>query len=120
MAQEQKPEGMCSWDAPAPGQATASHDDSALRAAFKAKDDIECADDQTCVNGKCKRHDPCAGVVCEPGLACHRGRCVDPLCWRVKCPGREVCEDGACMDPCANITCGKKQRCVNGECRPRH
>ncbi|HEX4404875.1 MAG TPA: hypothetical protein VH560_08610 [Polyangia bacterium] len=59
--------------------------------------------------------DPCAGVTCTvAGEVCQHGACVDP-CATMTCPGQK-CVSGACVDLCVGVQCGASQTCMAGRC----
>ncbi|MDX9723484.1 MAG: lamin tail domain-containing protein, partial [Myxococcota bacterium] len=84
--------------------------------------DYDCADDgEICVAGACVAADPCAGVTCDEPPAdscagtvarvydttgdCSGGVCsYDYLDYDCADDG-EICVAGACVDPCAGVTC---------------
>lgn len=87
--------------------------------------------------GRCER-DVCGdGVLCEPGLACEFGACVDRCdpdpcgegsfcadgacvggsCYFEGCPAGQVCLGGACRsDACDGLTCPSGTFCRAGDC----
>ncbi|MCB9525990.1 MAG: hypothetical protein H6702_21825 [Myxococcales bacterium] len=84
----------------------------------------ECPGGQTCRDAwggvRLCHPDPCAGVVCAPGLRCDPdlGGCADP-CRQITCDQGEVCELGECVPPtCRHTGCAEGERCVNDTCGP--
>ncbi|HEY1100446.1 MAG TPA: nidogen-like domain-containing protein [Myxococcota bacterium] len=57
----------------------------------------------------------CEGVVCEEGLFCREGNCVD-ACAGVVCPGNESCVAGRCVDACDSLACDDCSVCEGGLC----
>jgi len=64
---------------------------------------------------------PCQDVVCEDGLICEDGACIEPPdpCENITCEEGLICEEGECIeppDPCEKITCEEGLICEDGEC----
>ncbi|MFN9813549.1 MAG: MopE-related protein [Deltaproteobacteria bacterium] len=71
-----------------------------------------CAPSEICVMDACV--DPCDEIVCEGGLTCLGGRCVD--CHVTRCAAGEICVASQCQpDRCLGRDCGD-EACVDGVC----
>ncbi len=83
-----------------------------------ADDLAPCPGDTSCVAGGCRV--PCAAgeFPCAPGLTCLEtvdgDYCVPSPC--AACGPNEICQNDACIDPCADVTCGAAEECRLGTC----
>jgi hypothetical protein len=106
---------------------------------MNACDGVVCPQGQECQLGRCV--DPCKAVTCGAGKVCERGlcvsdcncrpckaglscaadgRCIDPTCVdkEAGCAAMGMkCANGACVDPCAGVTCPNGGKCVGGNCQ---
>jgi hypothetical protein len=76
--------------------------------------EFRCAESLTCSEGLCVE-EACVDVVCDAGLVCLGGQCVDS-CTGITCPFDRVCRNGGCIDPCVGIECDEGFACVLGVC----
>ena len=80
---------------------------------------IECPAGRVCDRGLCLSDCGCRG--CDAGLTCSdtgatKGRCIDPACDDVVCDGGLMCLLGQCVDPCEGVVCPGGGVCMNGNC----
>jgi MYXO-CTERM domain-containing protein len=77
---------------------------------------VECSAGKVCERGLCVSDCSCRG--CDDGLECGAdGRCTDPRCVGVVCDAGMTCVAGACVDPCEGVVCPGGGACVNGACQ---
>jgi|GEM_PF-700409 len=70
---------------------------------------LVCGDDRYCIDAAC------ANVLCDEGLACRNGTCVN-ACSGVICPRGQTCVDGLCKELCAGVVCPAGSVCRDGVC----
>ncbi|HEY6724245.1 MAG TPA: MYXO-CTERM sorting domain-containing protein [Polyangiaceae bacterium] len=76
---------------------------------------IECPAGRVCDRGLCLSNCSCRG--CDAGLTCAAdGRCIDSACDDVVCDGGLVCQLGQCVDACEGVVCPGGGVCMNGSC----
>ncbi len=76
--------------------------------------EFRCPESLKCSEGLCVE-EACVDVVCDAGLVCIGGECVDS-CTGISCPFDRVCRNGGCIDPCLGIECDEGFACVLGVC----
>jgi MYXO-CTERM domain-containing protein len=69
-----------------------------------------------CVRGTCVDACGAGEFVCNGGLECDEGFCVDPECVGMRCDAGLVCRAGECVDPCTGVSCPLGQTCQLGHC----
>ena len=74
-----------------------------------------CPEGQACLAGRCA--DGCDNNECGGSLVCVGGFCR-ARCEVEPCPAQESCdlELGACIDRCADVSCGSDEACRDGRC----
>lgn len=88
---------------------------------IKSCTQVTCPAGQGCQAGLCVEN-PCAGVFCNPGVACNpsTGKCDSSLfnpCKGVLCEFYQECVDGTCVfDDCTNVECPNGEYCQLGSC----
>ena len=76
---------------------------------FRCPGELDCTTNGLCVEAACK------DVLCDAGMVCHGGECVDS-CTGIVCPTDRACRNGGCVDPCVGIECDEGFACVLGVC----
>ena len=81
-----------------------------------------CPGETSCIDGGCRN--PCQGdeFDCPPGFNCVDGDdgrfCIPSPC--INCLPNESCISDACVDLCADVTCGPNEECRFGNCFDCH
>ncbi|HET9598122.1 MAG TPA: hypothetical protein VFP65_21215, partial [Anaeromyxobacteraceae bacterium] len=79
-----------------------------------------CGPNATCTNGLCLPGSCNSETTrCPNGFTCTSvvsGTCQPLPCPTSACPAGKVCQAGACVDPCAGVTCGPGSSCSGGTC----
>lgn len=80
--------------------------------------DTLCNPGFTCSNGVCVPKVCGVEQYCPEGFACTGGACTAAPCGAggTLCGAGQVCEYGACVDPCAGVHCATGATCASGVC----
>jgi hypothetical protein len=89
-------------------------------------DDAECPPDTWCIEGGCREECLQGEFPCPGGYECESYDvdgdtvrvCMPGAC--LECEPGEVCQDGQCVDPCEDVSCGEGEDCVLGVCQDCH
>lgn len=75
-----------------------------------------CEEGLVCRSGACVN--PCGGgeFTCPIGFVCDDGLCVEPACVDKPCPAGMVCQGGECVGGCEGVVCPEGQECQIGRC----
>ena len=89
-------------------------------------DDAPCPANSYCIEGACRGVCRAGEFPCPGGYDCVTFQ-IDGETVRVCMPGAcascqpgELCQDGQCVDPCAEVVCEANEECVLGICRDCH
>ena len=69
-----------------------------------------------CVECGCRVECKVNEFGCPSGYQCKNGFCVPDKCIGVKCEDDQMCVDGMCVNPCAEVTCEGDTVCKQGRC----
>jgi len=88
--------------------------------------DAVCPPDTWCIQGGCRAECLSGEFPCPGGYECQEHDVGGQVVWVcmpgacLDCEPGEVCQDGQCVDLCADVQCGPDEECQYGECRDCH